>query len=69
MPRSKLVMKDVNRSDVPITFEFQMSIRGGRLKQATVIRTEGRSAASHLSRTERRGCARWCLVFVNGRRR
>ena len=37
MPKSKLVMKDVNRSDVPITFEFQMSIRGGRLKQATVI--------------------------------
>jgi len=22
MPKSKLVMKDVNRSDVPITFEF-----------------------------------------------
>ena len=37
MPRSKRVMKDGNRSDVPITFEFQMSIRGGRLKQATVI--------------------------------
>ncbi len=31
--------------------------------------TEGRSAASHLCLKERRGCARWCLVFVNGRRR
>ena len=37
MPKSKCVTKDGNRSDVPISFELQMSIRGGRLKQATVI--------------------------------
>ena len=37
MPNCKRVKKEQIRSDVPITFEFQMSVRGGCLKHATVI--------------------------------